>query len=386
MLVYKAYLFRLYPSREQELKLKQFLGSSRFIYNYYLAQKKKMYEESKTTYCVDDMKKNLKELEVAYPFLKEVDSCILRTAIDNLDYAYKKFFTNKGGYPSFKKRGYQDRYRTTCIRGSYKGKSYQNIKVDLERHVIKLPKLGEIKIRGYRHKRNFDGKILNATVKKEGKKYYVAVCVEEEIKLKEFRAKSSIGLDLGIKNIITTSEGIKYDRLSCTKRIEKKLKGLQRALARSQRGSNNRQKLIEKIRRCYQKIRNMRKYYIHEITSKIVMENDIILTENLKVKEMMEAKEHHLGKELSNACFHEIIRQLEYKSRWQNKKLYQVDTYYPSSQLCNRCGEREKAVKNLGIRKWECSKCGNRMDRDINASLNIRDKGLEQYYKEVFQS
>ena len=165
---------------------------------------------------------------------------------------------------------------------------------------------------------------------------------------------------------------------------EKRIKGLQKALSRSKKGSNNRKKLIEKIERAYQKIRNMRKYYIHSITTKIVKENDVICAETLKVREMIEKEKNHLSKHLNNASFSEIIRQLSYKSRWCNKKFYQVPAFYASSQICTHCDTKEANVKDLSIRKWECKNCGCMNDRDLNASINIMYKGIEMYLKEQY--
>lgn len=140
------------------------------------------------------------------------------------------------------------------------------------------------------------------------------------------------------------------------------------------------------MQRAYQKIRNMRKYYIHEITTDIVTSNDVIVTEKLKVKDMIENKTNHLSKHITNASFSEIIRQLKYKTEWANKKMYQVDTYYPSSKLCNHCKDKNNELNDLSIRQWECKKCKNKNDRDINASLNILEEGIRKYYKELYSN
>ena len=190
-----------------------------------------------------------------------------------------------------------------------------------------------------------------------------------------------IGIDLGIKNLVTTSDGIKYDPMPQIKRIEKKIKGLNKWLARTQKGSKNREKVKNKLSRVYQKIRNIRKYYTHSITSKIVKNNDLIVIEDLQVKDMIKQSNKTLTKLLTNSTLSEIIRQLKYKSKWNNKKIIQVNRYYASSKICSHCGTKNN-VNNLNIREWECARCHSINDRDINASENIMYEGLISYMKE----
>ena len=384
MLINKAYQFRLYPTDEQKELINKCIGSSRFVYNYYLDKKKTMYKENKESLSLSDMKKDLKNLYIEYPWLKEVDSVCIRTSLEDLDRSFINFY-NGYGYPKFKSKNYKDTYRTTCIRRSSKEKNYSNIELDLENKEIKLPKLGKVKIKGYRNKKEFNGKIFNATIKREGYKYYVSLSVEEEIEVEDRKEiKYPIGIDLGIKDLITTSDGNKYKMEEKIKRQEKRIKGLQKKLSRCKKGSNNSYKVKMKIKRAYQKIRNMRKYLIHEITTKIVKENDLIVTEDLNVKSMImkkESKKSHLSKYISNASFYEVIRQLLYKCDWYGKVFIQVDRYFASSKKCSHCNYKNRKISDLNIREWECPCCGNINDRDINASINILRKGIEIYYK-----
>ena len=383
MVIHRAYRFRMYPTKEQKVLLNKFLGTSRFIYNYYLNEKKRRYEENKLDYKLYDMIKDLKGLQVEYPWLKNIDSCILRTSLFNLEDAYQRFYKNQNSFPKFKKKTYLNSYRTNCIKSTYKGHEYSNIKVNLETKTITLPKLKEIKIKGYRNLKTFEDKrIINATISNVANKYYVAVCVEENITSNEFILRNVIGLDLGVKDTVITSDGLKYKAMQNMKKIEKKLKGLNRWLARSKKGSNNRLKIIKKIQRVNEKIKNIRKYYLHLITRDIVNNNDVIITEKLQIKEMIEKSTKPLTKSLTNTSLGEIIRQIKYKCEWSNKKLIQVNTYYPSSQLCNVCGSKNSLVKDLSIRKWTCKHCNNDHDRDINASLNILEEGIKLYFKE----
>ena len=168
----------------------------------------------------------------------------------------------------------------------------------------------------------------------------------------------------------------KYKKI--IEKYEKKIKGLNRWLSRSKLGSKNRNKVKVKLGRTYQKLKNARKYLIHLISKEIVSENDIIVTEKLKIKEMVKGQ---LSKNIYDASWAELIRELEYKSKWRSKLFYQIDTYYPSSQICSRCGYQNKEVKDIRIRKWECPNCLNLNERDLSASINIMFEGLKIYMK-----
>ena len=249
--------------------------------------------------------------------------------------------------------------------------------------MIKLPKIEEIKIKGYRKLKEFNKKIINATITKEAKKYYAILLVEETINLEPFIPRYVVGVDLGVKDLVITSNGLKYHKLEKLKQLEAKLKGLNKWLSRSMKGSKTRQKIILKIQRVNQKIKNMKKFYNHLITNKIVKENDIIITETLKVKNMIVDGKNKLAKYISNSNLSEILNQLKYKASWHNKRLYQINTYYPSSQTCSNCKTKNKELKDLNIREWECKSCHFKHDRDINASFNILDEGIKLYLKDL---
>lgn len=371
----------MYPSTDQRILINKTLGSVRFVYNYYLSLKKRSYEINKQKKSNFDCIKDLVNLTKENVWLKEVDSMSLRCSLFDLDDAIKRFF-HGSGYPKYKSK-YNDRnsYRTNYISNTYKGKRYENIKVDLKEKMITLPKLKEVKIRGYRHLKKLEERIINATITKETTgKYYVSVLVEAENKY-ESTEEGIIGIDLGITTLVTTSNGEKYDNPKALSKHEKRIQKLQRRLSKKVKGSNNYQKLKYQLSRLHEKVRNTRKHIIHNITNKIVRANNIIVTESLKIENML--RNHNLSKSIQDASWKEVIRQLEYKSEWYKKKLYQIDTYYASSQECNRCGNKNKAMKDLKIRKYECSRCGNEEDRDINASINIMFEGLKQYLKEA---
>ena len=380
MNILKGYVFRMYPTKKQEQLINKTIGCCRFIYNYFLDDKIKEYKVTGKSKSAYDQIKLIPSLSKEYPFLKEVDSCALRNSLFNLEDAYKRFYKGSG-YPKFKAKGVHESYKTNNIKSSYKGNNYNSIKLDLKNKIITLPKLKEVKIRGYRNKEVVPGNIKSAVIKKDAGKYYVSVLIEEELIKPAFVPKSIIGIDLGIKDLIVTSYNEKIENK--IKLNTKRMIGLQRGLSRCKSGSKNRYKMKLKIQRLYQKIRNARKHMIHDITNKLIKENDIIVTENLDVKGMQ--KNHYIAKGLNENPISEIMRVLKYKAVWNNKKLIQIDRYYPSSQICNVCNYQNKEVKNLSIRKWECPVCHIEHERDYNAAVNIMFKGLEKYMKEMKQ-
>ncbi len=380
MIIFRAYKFRLYPTDEQELLINQTFGCTRYIYNYFLSRKDEYYQETKNNLTISDMKKELVKLKKENDWLNDVDSMSLTTTLDNLDRAYLNYFKKLGKHPVFKKKGCHDSYKTISIRSTYKNNNYNNISLDVKKKEIKLPKLGLVKVRGYRHlSKELD--IVNATISKEGNKYYVSLCVREYLKTNQNIIRHAIGIDLGVTSLVTTSEGKKYDKLNI-KRIEKHIEILQQRLSRCIPKSNNYHKMKNKIARLYQKIRNMRKYYIHKVTNEIIKDNDLIICENLKTKKMLEESENkYLTKGIVNASFSEVIRKLEYKTKWYGKTLIHINTYYPSSKICSHCGTRNE-ISDLSIRKFECINCKCENDRDINASINILDEGIRIAIKE----
>ena len=283
MKIYRAYKFRLYPTVDQRILIHRTFGCSRFVYNYYLN-----YQKENGVCKSFDLCKDLKELENNHEYLKEVDSCSLRCSIFDLEDGFNNFFAKRSGYPKFKSKFSRQSYRTSCIRSTYKGKEYSNIEVDLLTRNIKLPKLDRVKIRGFRKKNKIEGKILNATISRESTgKYYVSVVVVEDILIEKATPTSIVGIDLGVKDLVVTSDGIKYGNKKILMKFEKRLKRLQRELSRREKGSNNYLKTKEKIARLHAKIKNYRKHYLNDIANEIVEEHDIIVTESLLVKDII---------------------------------------------------------------------------------------------------
>lgn len=381
---YKSYKFRMYPSSEQIVLINKTMGCSRLIYNIMLAKKK---ENNKLSSY--DLIKEIPNLHKDYPFLSEIDSCSLRCAVFNLEDGFKRYYKKLEGYPNFKKKGCKESFRTNCIRSTYKGKTYENIKLDLERKEITLPKLKKVKIRGYRNIKKLEGRIINATIEKEASKYYVSVLIEEDAVIPDKKEDHVVGIDIGVKTLITTSDGEFYGNPHYNDKYDKRIKLLQKSLSRKIKKSNNYKKTKLKLQEVYRKLRNARKKMVEEMISKITKYNDIIVAEKLKVKEMLEKKKENnktLRRSITNATFGLILIKLEEKCKMLNKTFIQVDTYYASSQICSRCGSIKKEIKDLSIRKYKCSTCGIEIDRDINASINLEYEGIVKYFKEKYSN
>ena len=333
MIINKAYKFRMYPNDNQKEIINKTFGCTRFVYNYYLDKRINLYKNESKNIKMYDLIKDIPNLYVERPYLKEIDSMSLRCSIFDLENSYQKYLCEKIGFLKFKNKFSRNSYRTNYIKTEYKGKIYENIKLDLKSKTITLPKLKEVKIKGYRKLNKISGRIISATVAKElDNTYYVSVVVEENIVTPVFTPTKIVGIDLGINDLIITSNYEKYKNEQVIKKYEKRIKQKQKRLSKKEKGSKNYYKLKQLIARLYKKIKNARIYIIHKITKEITDNNDIIVTETLKIKNML--KKHHISKSLMDASLSEIIRQLEYKCRWKNKKMYKIDTYYPSSQIC----------------------------------------------------
>ena len=377
MNTYRAYKLRIYPTILQRELIEKTFGCTRYIYNNFLAERKNKYEESKTKVSVYEQLKELTDLKREKEWLREIDSCALQTCVYNLDDAFQGFFHGKG-YPRFRAKGVHESFRTNNTLNTYKDKKYESIRIDFNKRVITLPKLKEVKFRGYRKAKEIIGKIKSATISKDANKYFVSILVEVPFVKYSINPTSIVGLDLGIKDFIVTSNGEKLKNE--VKINEKRLKGLQKWLSRCKPGSKNRYKVKLKIQRLYLKIRNARKHMIYKLANNILKENDIVSIETLDVKSMYQV--HKIAKHLKNLPISEFIRVLKYKSNWLGKKVIEINEYYPSSQCCNRCDYKNEKVKDLSVRKWTCPRCGLIHDRDINASINIMFEGLKIYMKE----
>ena len=378
MIIHKAYKIRIYPNPMQKEIIEKTFGCTRFVYNYFLSERKEKYEKDKISINAYKQLLELTELKRNYLWLKEVDSIALQKCVFNLDKAFENFYHGKG-YPKFRAKGKHDSYQTEIRINEYKGVIHESIRIDFKKREIILPKLKKVKFRGYRNIKYIAGKIKSATISKEANKYFASVLVEILFVKPQINPTSIVGLDLGIKDFIVTSNGEKLKNQ--VKNYEKRLKGLQKGLSRCKAGSKNRYKMKLKIQRLYLKIRNARKHMIYKLANKILKEDDIIAVENLDVKNMY--KVHSIAKHLNKVPMGDFLRVLKYKAEWLGKKVIEINKYYPSSQICNRCEYKNKEVKDLSVRKWTCPSCGMEHDRDFNASINIMFEGIKIYMKSL---
>ena len=363
----KAYKYRIYPNKEQKIQIAKTFGCCRFVYNQTLAYRKDTYENEKKSVSKTDCNNYCnRELKKEYEWLKDVDKFALTNAIYNMDAAYRKFFKEHAGYPKFKsKRDNHKSYTTNYTN--------ENIVVDFEKGRVKLPKLKMVKAKP---PREFEGQIKSATISQmPSGKYFVSILVEEE-QVELPKVEKSIGIDLGIKDLVITSDGEKIDNLKLIKKYENKLVRQQRKLAHKQKGSKNREKQRIKVAKIYEKIANTRNDYLHKISHKLINENQVIVSEDLSVSNMV--KNANLAKSISDCGWSELTRQLQYKADWYGRTYVKIGRFVPSSQTCHVCGYKNEETKDLTVRKWTCPQCQTEHDRDINAAINIQNEGLKQ--------
>jgi putative transposase len=355
----------MYPDAAQREMFLKHIGACRFIYNRSLEQKIKVYETDKTTISCYDLNATLPNLKKEFGWLKEVNAQSLQQTNKNLDSAFKRFFREKKGFPKFKSR--KNPSQTFGIP--------QHYKVDFDNNRVKLPKIGWIKTK---LSRSFEGILKTATVSMTTTgKFFISILVDdgkETPKKESFGYDSTIGLDVGIKDFVTMSDGTKTDNPKFLKSSLQRLKVLQRRVSRKKKGSKNRDKAKYQVAKQHERITNQRKDFLHKISSKIVSENQAIAIETLNVAGMM--KNHCLAQAIGDVSWYEFFRQLEYKCEWYGKTLLRIGRFEPSSKICSVCGSINHDLK-LSDREWTCAGCGTLHDRDINASINIKKFALQ---------
>ena len=370
----RAVKIRLYPNKEQATMINKLLGCYRVVYNQCLARKIKSYEETKTS-------ENLSTLGhfVHYELLKddnfiwlrEQNTKVLKQAVKDMLSAYKNFFERHTGYPKFKSKHDNNqscRFELGAI-------SKRN---DYTTYHLSLANIRNVKFRCNekyaQYLQKYKSNIKQATLSKlPCGEYYLSILVDGGLTHKVKESNAAVGIDLGVKDFVITSDGEVFDNLHFKKSETKKIKRLQRKLSKKQKGSNNRNKVRIKLAKVYKKINDRKQYYLHAISNSLIDENQVICMEDLNVKGMV--KNHNLAESICEMNFGEFRRMLEYKANWYNRKIVLVDRFYPSSKTCHNCGCINKDLK-LSDRQWICPVCGEIIERDYNAALNILDEGL----------
>ena len=369
--MHKAYKLRLYPNKTQEVLLNKTFGSVRLVWNTLLAKNLKGYEEQGKSWKQDF---NTTVLKTDFDFLKEVSAASLQQKSRDLSETYKQWFNSvsgkrKGkplGYPRFKKKGLKDSYRLPN----------QKFKLFQADNKIQLEKIGKVTCRYPSDMSAFNkDDLVSVTItKSKSNKYYASVIVDASVTPMP-KTNKMIGIDLGIKDLMTLSNNIVIKRSNYLKENQFKIKKMQQHLSRKKKDSKRYQKQRIKIAKIQDKIANKRQHYIHNITKALVKDFDVICVESLDVKSM-QGSVKNINRTLAEVSLFEVVRQLEYKCLFYDKTFVKVDKYFPSSQLCSCCGERNKEIKNLKIRDWIC-KCGAKHHRDVNAAINILKEGFK---------
>ena len=357
MLIQRGYKYKILPTKEQEESLLQCGGNTRFLWNYVLKINQDYYKETGKFKFYHELAVSLPKLKEEYPFLKESFSQSLQMVLRQFDKALKDSFKKEKGFPYFKKKMLlNDSF--TCPQ-----------KWRLGRGFVFIPKIGEVK--WIKH-RAMKGKPKSITISQDGGKWYCSVLCEYTVSDKAKECDNVVGCDVGLKEFATLSNGTVISNPKHTKKYENKLAKEQRKLSKKQKGSKNRFKQRLKVRRIQNKVRDTRKDFLHKTSNSIAKNYDGIAVEDLNIKGMM--KNHCLAKSIGDVSWSEFNRQLEYKCKWSFKHYLKIGRFEPTSKTCSNCG----CVQEMPLSKriFDCPDCGISIDRDLNASLNIRNIGI----------
>ena len=368
--VIKSCKVRLYPSKKQIEIIEKHFGCCRYVYNRLLAESIELYEKEKKSLSEFDMNHLITKWrhEEDTRWLADVSSEALQKSAKNIAQAYKNFFRRVKNHenPGFPKYKSKKNSRQSYILGRIDKYDFKH-----DNRRIKLVKLGSIKYKG----RLPEGDIIMVTISKSPSgKYYLSACYKN-IEVNQFEtAGRNVGIDLGIKDFAIFSDGTKIENPKYFANTQKKLARSQRKLSRKTRGSKNKEKQRIKVARIHEKIANQRKDFLQKLSTKIIKNYDIICLVDLQVNNMI--RNHKLAKSISDVSWSSFVTMLKYKAAWNDKRVIQIDKFYPSSQICSCCGFKNSDVKDLSIRQWTCPNCGENHDRDINPAKNILIEGL----------
>ena len=362
-MINKTYRFRLLPTKEQEVLLNQHFGHSRWVYNHFLNERKEQYQADKKSDNYYKQAATLTKLkkEGETKWLKEVNSQTLQFALRSLDTAFLNFFRGNAQFPKFKSRKHKNTFTVPQF-GT------------IEDGEINIPKLKDgIKVKLHREVKGKIGK-MNITKTPTGK-YYVSIFTEQIIEELP-KTNKQVGIDLGLKDFVITSDNKKFKNNRYTRKYAKQLKKAQQHLSRKQKGSNGFEKQKIKVAKIHEKIASCRLDTLHKVSIELVKNYDLISVEDLNVKGMI--KNHKLSKHIADVSWGNFVTLLQYKCDWYGKELVKVNRFYPSSKSCSDCGWINQNLK-LSDREWTCNSCGVVHDRDENASRNILKEGLKIY-------
>jgi putative transposase len=371
----KAIKIRLYPNKEQEIYINKLLGCYRKVYNECLGLKIKKYNENKENYGLKQLGKffhNELTKKEEFSYLNEHNTKVLKQSIITLLDAYKRFFVNGSGFPKFKsKKDSKSSCRFTSEAISTRN-DYLSGKLTLTKELKNLKFKCSDEYKVYLNK--YKDRIKSATLTKTSSgNFFLSILVDGNIEKQLPKAKNEIaGIDLGIKNFVITSEGKTYENLKVLNKNEKKLKRLHRQLSKKQIGSKNRTKARIKLAKKHEKINNIKENYLHQVANELLNDNQVIVMEDLNVSGMLKNKK--LSKSIQELSLSRFKSILVYKSNWYDRKVVEVDRWFPSSKLCSECGYKYNGLK-LSERTWICPSCGKTHDRDFNAATNLKNEG-----------
>ncbi|NEU71215.1 IS200/IS605 family element transposase accessory protein TnpB [Hassallia byssoidea VB512170] len=352
---------RIYPTTEQKETLSKAFGCARWYWNNSLNATNELYKETGKGLSQIGMNSRLPALKKEYEWLGETYSQVLQSVSLNLSRAFINFFEGRASFPKFKSKHDKQSIQYP-----------QKVQI-VDGHHLKFPgKLGVVSASIHR---TFDGKIKTVTVSmNHAGKYYASLLFDDELPDTEISSNGkAVGIDVGLTHFAITSDGSKFDNPKHLKKRTKNLKRKQQKLSRKQKGSNRRKKARRIVARVHERIANSRKDFQHKLSRKLVNENQVIVVENLAVKNMV--KNHTLAKAISDCGWSEFTRQLKYKAERDGKTYLEIGRFFPSSKTCHVCLNQVGSL-SLEVRSWTCSNCQTKHDRDVNAAINIRDEGL----------
>ena len=358
----RGYKFQILPTEEQKTFFAKSFGCSRFVFNYFLNARKEYYLKNGKGIGYNDAAKLLVKLKEVKDteWLNEVNSQSLQQSLRQLDVSYQRFFKKISKFPTFKSK--------------YDKQSFMVPQhFSFENGLLTIPKLKAIKVNQHRpFGENYEICFLTIS-KTKTNKYFVSFIVDEDFTPRFKKINKSVGIDLGLIDLMTFSDGKKISNPRIAKKYRKKLVYQQRQHSKKTKKGHNRERARVRLSKTYEKITNVKLDYAHKLTNDIVKNQDTIVMETLSIVSMM--KDHRKARPIQEVSWYEIVRQLKYKSEWNDRKFIQVDRWFPSSKTCNDCGYINQSLKE-GDREWNCPICNIHHDRDYNASLNILKQGL----------